>query len=98
MARFEDSALTPGRFRPDERIPMRRTKPRRLAPLGATVLLAALLGGAFTDPAVADDASYRRGYQLGLEAYRYGLPLVTTEKTLQPDQHRGVWQFSFRAQ
>lgn len=55
--------------------------PRTLAraALAATVAVAALTGPA--SPAHADRSAYDEGYRLGLEAYRYGLPLVTTDAT-----------------
>jgi DNA sulfur modification protein DndE len=46
-----------------------------------TTLATAVLSTVAVDTASADQASYDHGYQLGLQAYRYGLPLVTMEKT-----------------
>ncbi|WP_408898226.1 DUF1254 domain-containing protein [Nocardioides sp. R1-1] len=67
----------------------RRTRPRAraLAALAvglATSTLTALTAlAAWPAPASADQAAYDRGYRLGLEAYRYGLPLVTTDATFR---------------
>ncbi|MBM0124213.1 DUF1254 domain-containing protein [Pimelobacter simplex] len=64
----------------------RRSTSRSLALAG---LLAGVVASALTStvtPASADDgdqAAYDRGYRLGLEAYRYGLPLVTTDATFR---------------
>ncbi|MDQ6523474.1 DUF1254 domain-containing protein [Nocardioides sp. LHD-245] len=71
----------------------RRTTSRTLALAG---LLAGVVTSALTtlaapatadraphDRAAGDQAAYDRGYQLGLEAYRYGLPLVTTDATFR---------------
>ncbi|MDL9979046.1 DUF1254 domain-containing protein [Microbacterium sp. ASV49] len=61
---------------------MGRWNPRRLgATAAATAVLTATLVGVGLQPASADESAYDRGYRLGLDAYRYGLPLVTTDKT-----------------
>lgn len=62
---------------------MGRWNPRRLGvAAAAAALLTATLAGVGLQPATAaDESAYDRGYRLGLEAYKYGLPLVTTEKT-----------------
>lgn len=64
---------------------MGRQTPRRLGTVAvATTLLTALLTGAGLQSAsAADESGYDLGYELGLQAYRYGLPLVTTDKTFQ---------------
>lgn len=55
--------------------------------LGLATLVAALVAtissSLLATTATADQSAYDRGYQLGLQAYRYGLPLVTTEKTFR---------------
>ena len=64
----------------------RRRTTRSLALAG---LLAGVVRSALTAAAVpasadgTDQAAYDRGYRLGLEAYRYGLPLVTTDATFR---------------
>ena len=49
----------------------------------ASALISAVSSSVLVEPASADQAAYDRGYQLGLQAYRYGLPLVTMEKTFE---------------
>ena len=55
--------------------------PRKLTRslLGATAACVAL--GAAAAPAGAGQAEYDRGLELGTQAYKYGLPLVTMNKT-----------------
>jgi hypothetical protein len=63
---------------------MSRLHLRRLLVAGAAAALAIVVpGGARAASAADDDAAYQRGYDLGLEAYRYGLPLLTTERTFR---------------
>lgn len=65
---------------------MRRTTPRRRWLAAAFLaLLTGLPAAAATaaDTDQRDTAAYDRGYELGLKAYRYGLPLVTTQKTFR---------------
>ncbi|MDW4573015.1 DUF1254 domain-containing protein [Microbacterium sp. M3] len=58
--------------------------PRRRGTVAvAAALLSATLVGTGLHPAAADETDYELGYQLGLQAYRYGLPLVTTDKTFE---------------
>ena len=60
---------------------------RNLRRIGIAILAAAvastLSSAALAEPASADQAAYDHGYQVGLDAYRYGLPLVTMEKTFE---------------
>jgi DNA sulfur modification protein DndE len=62
---------------------MGRWNPRRLGTVAvAAALVSALLTGAGLETAAAaDESDYELGYELGLQAYRYGLPLLTTDKT-----------------
>lgn len=55
--------------------------PTRL--IRAAAGFAALAAGTLVAPPASADttADYQLGYTLGLEAYKYGLPLVTTDKT-----------------
>lgn len=64
---------------------MPRTSTRWLGAVGAAAALVAVsLAGGTTAPAVAGPATpYDTGYQIGLDAYRYGLPLLTTDKTFR---------------
>lgn len=66
---------------------MRRTTPRRFGIAVATVaLLTAGLTGVVSNPTAAEPeepTAYDRGYELGLQAYRYGFPLVTMQKTFR---------------
>jgi DNA sulfur modification protein DndE len=63
---------------------MGRWTPRRLGTVAvAATLLSAVLTGTGLHPAAAAESDYDKGYQLGLQAYRYGLPLVTTDKTFE---------------
>lgn len=64
-------------------------RPRILRRIAAATALLAVAGTApalaGTSAPAADEGSagYELGYELGLEAYRYGLPLVTTERTFR---------------
>lgn len=62
---------------------MNRTLRRIAAGCSAALLSAALGAGTLptANASAGESSDYARGYQLGLEAYRYGLPLVTTERT-----------------
>lgn len=71
---------------------MRRTTPRRFAIAAAIVALSAGLAGTASATTTAEPRQPRQaeqsdvfehGYELGLAAYRYGLPLVTTQKTFR---------------
>ena len=63
---------------------MGRWNTRRLgAAAAAAALLSATLTGIGAHPATAAGSEYDRAYELGLKAYRYGLPLVTTDKTFE---------------
>lgn len=55
------------------------TRLRRVAAVGA--LVCAALGAGAAASAAASEADYDQGYELGLDAYKYGLPLVSTNKT-----------------
>lgn len=54
---------------------------RRLWRYVGALALALILPGVAAQSATATQAEYDRGYELGLEAYKYGLPLVTMNKT-----------------
>ena len=61
---------------------MVRSHQTRLRRLVGTVVLACLaFAGANATTASATQAEYDQGYALGLDAYKYGLPIVTTNKT-----------------
>lgn len=61
---------------------MRLRTTQRLGVIGAvTGLVATVLAGTVSPATAADQADYDRGYELGLDAYRYGLPLLTMQKT-----------------
>lgn len=55
-----------------------------VAAVVVTVSLSGASSGSDEEPAAeAADIDYDRAYELGLKAYQYGLPLVTTEKTFR---------------
>lgn len=54
---------------------------RRLRLGAAAIALAIVLPGFAAQQASATQAEYDRGYEVGMEAYKYGLPLVTMNKT-----------------
>jgi hypothetical protein len=61
---------------------MRRRQKRRLRTIATLTALASFaVAGGVADTASASQADYDQGYALGLEAYKYGFPLVTTQKT-----------------
>jgi hypothetical protein len=67
----------------EERIQMERksraSRTRRIA--GIALAAGATLAALATGTAAASQAEYDQGLALGTEAYKYGLPLVTTNKT-----------------
>ena len=62
---------------------MRRLRPRALALAGALAAVVSTIVAGLAAPATAGQTAYDRGYRWGLEAYRYGLPLVTTDATFR---------------
>ncbi|KAB2808528.1 DUF1254 domain-containing protein [Pimelobacter simplex] len=61
---------------------MARSIPRALACAVLVATAAVAAGTGTASPARADQSAYDEGYRLGLEAYEYGLPLVTTDATM----------------
>lgn len=59
----------------------RKSLSRRLRRIAAAAIGAIALLGATAGTASATQAEYDRGYELGLEAYKYGLPPLTINKT-----------------
>lgn len=63
-------------------MPRKSTRPLRRTALAVTLVVAALAAGTGGTASASDSQSdYDRGYQLGLEAYKYGLPLLEFDKT-----------------
>lgn len=61
---------------------MIRTSLRKAAAVAAAAVLAgSVAGGTHAAATDAPSDAFTLGYQVGLQAYRYGLPLVTTERT-----------------
>jgi hypothetical protein len=54
---------------------------RRLRVVAAATLAGVALATGAAGSASASEADYDQGYELGLDAYKYGLPLVSTNKT-----------------
>jgi hypothetical protein len=64
------------------------------AATSATLLLAGCGSGSAT-PVSTTSADYQRGYQVGLQAYTYGLPLLVTDATYQTMTSIDVSQGAF---
>lgn len=64
---------------------MKRTTPHLLRIASALTALAfgSLAGASIPAANAADSGDYQRGYDLGMAAYKYGLPLITIDKTFQ---------------